>query len=269
MNKILRSLLLQSPKTYQLIYNIKNRYLINFYFNKVQEPDFNALKLICDERSQLFLDVGANAGMSALSIFTLKPNAKVISFEPNPINYPYLDKLVDKFSDFQYMPVGLGDKSTSIDFYYPIYNGKKMTTLGSCNYAQAKGWLNTNTVYWFDANKLEVEKITVEIKTLDSFQLKPEFIKIDVEGFEYEVLLGSQKTLENHRPILLIEGVDLGDKVYQQLQEWEYNCYKFDNNKFYLDKFDCVNNFFIPQEKIELIQPYCGKDSSRKVALEI
>lgn len=268
MNKLLRSLLLQSPKTYSLIYNIKNNYLVNFYLKKVHEPDFNAFKLMCDERPQLFLDIGANAGMSALSIFTLKPNAKVISFEPNCINYPYLDRLVNKFTNFQYMPVGLGDQPTLLDFYYPIYNGRRMTALGSCDYEKAKGWLNKDTVYFFDENNLEIEKITVEVKTLDSFQLQPEFMKIDVEGFEYQVLLGASETINNHRPILLIEGVAKDDDVHQILQQWKYNAYKFYDNQFYIDQFDCDNNFFIPEEKTELIQPYCSQNRS-KTMLEV
>ena len=134
MNKLIRSFLLHTPQLYKIIYDFKNSNLVNFYLKKVHEPDFNAFKLMVSEQSQLFLDIGANVGMSALSIFTLKPNAKVISFEPNPINYSYLDKLANKFDSFQYLPVGLGDKSTQLDFYYPIYNGKKMTALCSCEY---------------------------------------------------------------------------------------------------------------------------------------
>jgi FkbM family methyltransferase len=256
MNKIIRSLLLQSPKAYKLIHNIKNNYLISFYLKKVHEPDFNAFKLICDKQPQVFLDIGANVGMSALSFFTLKSNAKVISFEPNPVNYPYLDKIDEKFDNFHYMPVGLGDKSDFLNFYFPIYNGKEMTALGSCDYEKAKSWLNNNTVYFFDANKLKIEKIRVEIQTLDSFQLQPDFIKIDVEGFEYQVLLGAKETIKNFRPILLIEGVAQGDSIHQLLQDWGYAIYQFNKNQFYLNQFNCPNNFFVPQEKTELIKPY-------------
>ena len=259
MNKIIRSLLLIFPNIYNLIYHIKNNYQVYFYLKKLDEPVFNGFKLICHEKLPLFLDIGANAGMSALSIFTLIPNARVISFEPNPIHYSYLDKLRGKFSNFQYMPIGLADEAKFLDFYCPIYNGKQMTSLASCDYDFAKSWLSKGTVYFFDAQKLKIKKITIEVKTLDSFQLKPDFIKIDVEGFEYQVLLGSEETIRSCRPILLVEGVVKGDNVHQKLQEWKYDSYKFDNNLFYLDEFDCHNNFFVPQEKKELIQPYCTK----------
>ena len=266
MNKLLRSLLLKSPKLYSFIHSIKNKCFVNFYLKKVHEPDFKAFKLICQNRPQLFLDIGANVGMSALSFFTLKSNAKVISFEPNPINYSYLDKLAAKFNNFQYLPVGIGDKPATLDFYYPIYNGKAMTALGSCDRFKAKSWLNKNTIYFFDENKLDVAQTSVEIKTIDSFQLKPEFIKIDVEGFEYQVLLGARNTINAHRPILLIEGIAQGDRVHQLLNSWNYDIYKFANNKFYRDRFDCNNNFLVPREKVDLIQPYLAIDKSPLLA---
>ena len=267
MNKLVRSLLLRSPKVYDLIHNLKNKHFINFYLGKVHEPDFKAFELMSRERPQLFLDIGANVGMSALSFFTLKSNAKVISFEPNPINYPYLDKLKTRFDAFQYFPVGMGDKDASLDFYYPIYNGKVMTALGSCDRDKAGSWLNEDTVYFFDENKLEIAKISIDIKTLDSFDLEPEFIKIDVEGFEYEVLSGAKNTINTHRPILLIEGIAPGDRVHQLLQQWNYDIYKFIDGKFYLDDFDCANNFVVPREKVDLIQPYIASD--RTPVLEV
>ncbi|MCC0176657.1 FkbM family methyltransferase [Waterburya agarophytonicola K14] len=263
MNKILRSLLLRSPKTYELIHNLKNKHFINFYLGKVHEPDFNAFKLICQNQPQLFVDIGANVGMSALSFFTLKSNARVTSFEPNPLNYPYLDKLAARFANFQYLPVGIGEKQTSLDFYYPVYNGKVMTALGSCDRQSAESWLNQKTVYFFNESKLEIAKINIEVKTLDSFELEPEFIKIDVEGFEYQVLLGAENTINTHRPILLIEGIAQGDRVHQLLKAWRYDIYKFEDNRFYLNSFDCANNFVIPQEKTELIQPYLALNSAQ------
>ena len=261
MNKLIRSLLLQSPRTYELVHNLKNKHFINFYLKKVHEPDFNAIKLICPNASALFLDIGANVGMSALSIFTLKSQARVISFEPNPINYPYLERLNQRFEGFRYINAGLGSEAGTLDFYYPIYNGKEMTALGSCDYEKAKSWLNSNTVYFFDPEKLKIAKIAVEIRTLDSFELKPDFIKIDVEGFEHQVLLGAAKTINTHRPLLLIEGIAQGDAVHQQLQSWNYDIYKFEGNKFYLNRFDCANNFLIPREKTSLVTPFLGERS--------
>ena len=45
----------------------------------------------------------------------------------------------------------------------------------------------------------------VEARTLDSFNLQPDLIKIDVQGCEGEVLAGAKKTLTAHRPTLIVE----------------------------------------------------------------
>jgi hypothetical protein len=51
--------------------------------------------------------------------------------------------------------------------------------------------------------------VDVEVTTLDAFFAMhargPDFLKIDVEGHEQALLAGAQKTLEAHRPTVLIE----------------------------------------------------------------
>ena len=47
--------------------------------------------------------------------------------------------------------------------------------------------------------------VGTDVKTLDSFQLSPNLIKIDVEGAEMAVLQGSLKTIERSHPRLIIE----------------------------------------------------------------
>lgn len=45
----------------------------------------------------------------------------------------------------------------------------------------------------------------VEVITIDSLNVAPDFIKIDVEGMEFDVLKGGIKTILEHRPIIMIE----------------------------------------------------------------
>jgi len=57
--------------------------------------------------------------------------------------------------------------------------------------------------------KQEDRSSEVDVVRLDYFaeqhQLKPEFIKIDVEGFEAEVLRGMVALLKNRKPMLMVE----------------------------------------------------------------
>lgn len=51
-----------------------------------------------------------------------------------------------------------------------------------------------------------IEKITVDCKKIDSLDMpKPDFMKIDVEGFELDVINGALETIQRHKPSIFIE----------------------------------------------------------------
>ncbi len=45
----------------------------------------------------------------------------------------------------------------------------------------------------------------IRVSTLDSFSLNPDFIKVDVEGYELKFLQGAIQTILKHQPIIAIE----------------------------------------------------------------
>ena len=65
----------------------------------------------------------------------------------------------------------------------------------------------------FKDNTEEKRSEIIEIKTLDSFNLEPDFIKIDIQGYEISVLKGASKTLEKFKPTLLIETISAGKDI--------------------------------------------------------
>jgi len=63
---------------------------------------------------------------------------------------------------------------------------------------------------WQSLSESDFEAVPVEIKTLDSYASnknlkKINFLKIDVEGFEWNVLQGAQETLKRFKPHILME----------------------------------------------------------------
>ena len=74
--------------------------------------------------------------------------------------------------------------------------------------------------------KHDFPKIQVKIKTLDSYEFSQvDFIKIDVETFELEVLQGAENTIRKHKPTMyiemcnpeaytFIEKLDIGYKIF-------------------------------------------------------
>lgn len=78
----------------------------------------------------------------------------------------------------------------------------------------------------------------MELCRLDDFEFSNiDFIKIDVETFEYNLLLGAKKTLDKHSPIIFIEIFDeLYDKVNGLLNEYGYHMFEEVSHTNYLYK---------------------------------
>lgn len=72
---------------------------------------------------------------------------------------------------------------------------------------------------------------SVPLKTLDSFNLQPDLIKIDTEGFEVQVLRGAERTIVTCRPVVVVEqkrdmGAKYGNKpqaAVELLKSWGYH----------------------------------------------
>ena len=72
-----------------------------------------------------------------------------------------------------------------------------------------------------------VEGDEIEMITLDSLNLAPDFVKIDVEGMEWHVLKGGERTIRTHRPVVMFEENGLNRRygirdgqVGELLEEW-------------------------------------------------
>lgn len=134
------------------------------------------------------LDIGANIGIWARAIFNRYDSAMIYSFEPNGAPYKYLVKNSKEFSNWKVFNFGIGSKDGPLDFYYvPRKSGQ-----GSVYEENASYNLMSN---------VPPQKIIVDILVLSANFLRDEcggthfdFIKIDVEGAEYEVLEGLKYT---------------------------------------------------------------------------
>ena len=82
-------------------------------------------------------------------------------------------------------------------------------------------------------------KKNIEIKTIDSMNLQPEIIKIDVEGFESQVLEGGIETIKKKKPFLMIEINEVSvKKVGSILLELGYLVFTYDKSTKKLNSFD-------------------------------
>ena len=57
----------------------------------------------------------------------------------------------------------------------------------------------------FEGENLHTEIIKIKTKTLDSYNFKPSFLKIDVEGANLDVIKGGWKTITTYKPFIQVE----------------------------------------------------------------
>jgi FkbM family methyltransferase len=135
------------------------------------------------QKDDLVFDVGANKGQKA-NVF-LEYTDKVVCFEPQPHCLPYLEML-----DVPVEVIALDEKKGTATLYEADAD-----TISS----MSREFIANGLKERFKDNKWYDKPIEVETDTLDNMIEKygvPKFIKIDVEGYELNVLKGLTKDVE-------------------------------------------------------------------------
>ena len=180
------------------------------------------------KRSDTFIDIGANMGFYSLSLCKENPSLHSYSFEPNPKVFNILNSNIklNKFDGriFTYY-FGLSDTNEELILFEPRFSGSGAASL----------------------RELHVEEgphieFLVEVKKLDEFKLqKIDLIKMDVEGNEYSVLMGSLETILSSKPTICAELLRKWMKPFNYqpqdfvagLLKLGYLCFSISNQKLY------------------------------------
>lgn len=158
-------------------------------FEKTGEKKF--IKLIKDDLN-LCIDIGANTGKYT-DLLLSETNAKVISFEPLPNAYQELQKLKSKYKErLDTFNIAIGSQNSVLELYYGDEKSEKASLIPNLEKLSFIRNENKNKVF-VDVKKLDFYEKLFDKKKID-------FIKIDTEGFEYEVLKGAQNIIETHNP---------------------------------------------------------------------
>lgn len=160
------------------------------YFG-LRDADFSRVEGVI-RTARRILDIGGNIGTSALYFASLNPKASIHSFEPHPQNLrrAYKNLSINSFSHIEMHPFGLGLEESTFKLYEvdPHNPGMNRILHGDQKYP------------YVEIRVRNLDEVVSEGKWDDI-----DFIKIDVEGFEYEVLSGAKKTLLKQTPTLFIE----------------------------------------------------------------
>lgn len=129
------------------------------------------------------LDVGAHKGYWSKAFKTVFPAARVFMVEPLEEMKPFLDKFCKDYSDSKYVIAGAGPQKGEMEF--TIWPG-----LSGSSFVPERGHSFYDTY-----SKRKVPVVTVDDLIAAGDLAVPEVAKLDVQGFELEVLKGASSIL--------------------------------------------------------------------------
>ncbi len=147
----------------------------------------------------VFIDIGGHHGLMSVIVAKKDKANKVYTFEPNPnaLKYLYQNINLNKLINIEVVELPVYDKKENVTFY--IHQGNvswNSTIVKEFAYSDIP---TGNTI-------TEIEKETI---VLDDFikkrNIKPDLIKIDVEGAEINVLKGGLETIKVNKPAIIME----------------------------------------------------------------
>lgn len=143
------------------------------------------------------IDIGAHVGYYSLLFDALLPEGSICSIEASPATFAYLEQNL-KNTKARPLHLVLSDREEELVFYEYPSPFSEYNTLADDQYAGA-GW----------RHKIQPRQIRMKAITLDELcqreQIRPSFLKLDVEGAEYKVLLCARRMLQAARPRIALE----------------------------------------------------------------
>jgi len=177
-----------------------------FLMRRPHDMDYAAFALFA-RSDGLFLDIGANAGMSSMSLRIYQPHAHILAIEPNPYHEPDLKWTQRVVRRMDYRIWAAGDVDGEADFYIPVYRGVPITAEASLDreFVRESPSLRNQLGARMDSPDFKIVHRRVAVRRMDDLHLTPAFVKIDVQGHEQAVLEGMATTLERCGAPVLVE----------------------------------------------------------------
>lgn len=152
-----------------------------------------------DFRGQVVYDVGAAYGIFTLFFAeSVGKNGKVIAFEPNPkLCRQIIENLeLNYLENVEVRQIALGKEKKSEALAFP----SRIPGIGSIEIHEKYRILSLKNA----------ETVPVQVNTVDNLVAaeklpKPDFVKIDVQGAEFDVLLGMNQTIRDYKPKIFVE----------------------------------------------------------------
>jgi FkbM family methyltransferase len=179
MKKIIRNAL-RVLGLYSKALDVENKVIT--VFKKSERKEFYSEFI---KSGDLVFDVGANKGNR--TVIFLELGAKVVAVEPQKECYEHLNK---RFGDkIDLIKLGLGEKESTATMYV---SGSTLISSFSKDHVDVMKEDRFKGADWGDTLEIQMTTMDVLIEKYGT----PAFCKIDVEGYEYDVLKGLSKPLK-------------------------------------------------------------------------
>lgn len=189
------------------------------YRDCIREPENTIIYMAMAKYglANTFIDIGANCGHVALSIIDYY--SSILLYEPNPVLASLLRKMFHGSMNVQVNEKAIVGSSaiSEVKLFVPFNSSGLATVVGT--------HLNDSS----SAQEYSVAGTTLSAE-FGSRSLANAYIKIDVEGQEYDILSSSQELFRLHRPIVGFEA--LSSELLAKCASLFENCY------FYCSRFD-------------------------------
>ena len=208
--------------------NLKNPEHQYYYFYMSHDERYeikNLQKII--NNTDVCWDIGANIGFYSFLFASIVKNGEVVSFEPIFKTYNDLKdgKDINNYKNIVLNNYALGSECKDQKIFFSHED------------------LSIGTASFLDSDSFENSEM-VHINTIDNIchRLKtPDFLKIDVEGFQMQVIKGGSDFFKNNLPLIMIE---IDNDTDQWLEDYflnlDYQFYRFHKN--YLTQVDSIFN---------------------------
>lgn len=167
--------------------------LVGNYYERLELEIFQSLAA----ESRTIIDVGGNIGLYAIvgSLAQTKPKSRLFSFEPVAENVRYLrhNALLNKLDEKQIHIIAAALGDTEGDLIIHLSEGNIGTHSASSKTAKAIG------------HSQKVKQMTLDGFVKEKSLKDIDILKIDVEGFDGQVLRGATALLRNQHPTLFVE----------------------------------------------------------------
>lgn len=186
-----------------------------FYSGEFERKELRLCKKYISANS-VVLDIGANIGLHSISFSEMASQGLVVSFEPSLETFELLLRNIKGKSNISPLNLAISDSGGLVDFYQASDNAYSSL-------------VDTQRKSIVGVTKVACMKVDDVVEGLGLRRV--DFVKIDVEGLESNVLKGMEQVIAKYHPVLFCEiykgtaSNPAPDETVRHLLERNYRAY--------------------------------------------